>query len=387
MAPLSRVKFEALSNLTYWIAVDGRDGFAGNVKLSIQQKRTTVAPNDYIANATRVLMGTAAPVSNVGGTKEQDEPNHAGNLGGASMWFRLDISGGNPVRITTQGSTFDTLLAVYTNSFGRFQMPNVATTMRDLRFVAANDDAEGTNRTSEITILPPVSGTYWVAVDGYNGAEGNIRLNVTQSVPTSGPAPRNDRFLNAERLEGSSALTGVNTLFAATEAGEPVHRGQRSSGRSVWYRWTAPESGPVYLSTEWSSFDTWLSVFVGTNVATLQPIAFNDDANGLRTSTLLFDAVGGVEYRISVAGYQGAGGEMVLMLNQPKASVPRMITHWDGARFALSVASVSDRMLLEASSDLVDWRPIRWIGPGEEIGDLEPSANPGCEFYRVVAIE
>jgi hypothetical protein len=94
-----------------------------------------------------------------------------------------------------------------------------------------------------------------------------------------------------------------------------------------------------------------------------------------------------VEYRISVAGYQGAGGEMVLMLNQPKASVPRMITHWDGARFALSVASVSDRMLLEASSDLVDWRPIRWIGPGEEIGDLEPSANPGCEFYRVVAIE
>lgn len=385
IAPLSRVKFTAFANITYLIAVDGKQGFAGDVRLTIRQQRTTTAPNDFLANATRISLGTPAPVSSVGATKERDEPDHAGNTGGASMWFRVDLPRGVPVRISTTNSNFDTLLAVYTNSSVVFQ-PSTPPVMEELRLVAANDDAEGTNRTSEVRFVTGNTPSYWIAVDGYNGAEGTIRLNIAPQSTQSG-VPPNDRFINAAILVGSSVLTNANTLSATTEFGEPTQQSSRYGGKSVWYRWVAPRSGPVYLSTEWSEFDTMLGVYLGASITNLIPVAFNDDADGLRTSALVFDAVEGEEYRIAVAGYLGAGGEMVLMLNQPRVTLPQMITLWNGVKFTLSVISGSDRMLLEASSDLAEWRPVRWVSPGELIEDIEPSIERPREFYRVVSLE
>ena len=101
----------------------------------------------------------------------------------------------------------------------------------------------------------------------------------------------------------------------------------------------------------------------------------------------MFHAVEGLEYRISVAGYLGAGGEMVLMLNQPKVTLPQMITYWNGVKLTLGVTSGTDRMLLEVSSDLAEWRPVRWVSAGEEISDIEPSPERPREFYRVVSLE
>ena len=54
--------------------------------------------------------------SNVGASKEFGEPNHGGNRGGASVWWSWTAPATGTVTFDTQGSDFDTLLAVYRGS-------------------------------------------------------------------------------------------------------------------------------------------------------------------------------------------------------------------------------------------------------------------------------
>ena len=67
--------------------------------------------------------------------------------------------------IDTEGSDFDTLLAVYTG-----------TSVDALTAVASNDDAIG--RQSEVSFTAQVGVIYYIAVDGYSGATGSIVLNI-----------------------------------------------------------------------------------------------------------------------------------------------------------------------------------------------------------------
>jgi hypothetical protein len=72
-----------------------------------------VAPaNDMFANA-QTISGTTGTTTgtNAAATKESGEPNHAGNSGGASIWYRWAPTANGSVTIDTLGSGFDTLLA------------------------------------------------------------------------------------------------------------------------------------------------------------------------------------------------------------------------------------------------------------------------------------
>src|SRR5262249_39747638 len=73
--------------------------------------------NDQFSNRI-VLSGTNITVtgSNKKATKETGEPNHAGNPGGASVWWRWSAPTNGDLIITTDGSDFDTLLGIYTGS-------------------------------------------------------------------------------------------------------------------------------------------------------------------------------------------------------------------------------------------------------------------------------
>jgi hypothetical protein len=380
--PNSRVKFTAFANMTYYIAVDGRDGVAGEIDLNIRSVPSRAAANDFLVNAARLsftLQGT-----NIGATKEPGEPDHAGNSGGASMWYLLDTTPGAPHRISTEGSTFDTTLALYTNVVSPSQGIPL---MENLRVVAENDDSStGTNRTSEIIFTPRNFATYWIAVDGYNGAEGNIRITATRG-PEPKPVP-NDMFVNATRLFGTAALTNVNTTRATSEAGDPLMALSGGTPRSVWYRWIAPSNAPVYLSTKFSDFDTVMGVYTGTNIFNLSLVASNDDdPAGLQTSALIFNAVAGTEYRIGISGYLFATGNLVLALNQAAFYAPRILTQPLQGRFLISLADAQGTMLLEQSSDLINWIPVQTIeAPAVPI---EIATNPELQkqFYRVRSLE
>lgn len=331
--------------------------------------------NDNFANAS-VLSGTNGVVtgSNEGGTLEAGEPQHAGRPGGRSVWYSWTAPANGTWRFDTHGSSFDTALAVYTGA-----------DVNALSLIGSNDDF-GAVVTSQTT-FPAVAGTvYRLAVDGINGAGGNVVLNwsyvlalpqisnfnpgsgpagtavsltgtnltgatsvrfnganagftvnsptlITATVPpgaATGPlqvttpngvaasagsfvvavAPPNDNFANALVVVSNAVVVGGN-IGATKETSEPSHAAN-PGGRSIWYRWVAPSTGPWSIDTVGSSFDTTLGVYTGGSVAGLSLVISDDDSGGDRTSHVIINAVAGTTYRIAVDGYNGDSGNVVL---------------------------------------------------------------------------
>jgi len=114
-----------------------------------------------------------------------------------------------------------------------------------------------------------------------------------------------------------------SNLAAIKEPGEPDIAGN-PGGKSVWWQWQAPRTGPVTISTLGSSFDTLLGVYTGTAISNLVLVASNDDAKGALTSGVTFQALAGTSYQIAVDGVDGASGEIVLTLivDPPRLCLP-----------------------------------------------------------------
>jgi hypothetical protein len=125
--------------------------------------------NNFASSLTLVnqFLTNTVNGNNQNADKEQNEPNHAGNAGGSSVWWSWTAPVTTTVALDTIGSPIDTLLAVYTGNSVSALAP------------VASDDDSGGNKTSKLT-FPAVAGTiYRIAVDGWNGASGNFLLHLT----------------------------------------------------------------------------------------------------------------------------------------------------------------------------------------------------------------
>ena len=160
-------------------ATHGRGVFVADLPSDV------AAPVNDGFTAAQTIAGTAGEVTgttNRGATTEAMEPKHAGNSGGASVWYRWTAPGAGSVRIDTQGSSFDTLLGVYTGD-----------DLSGLRTVASNDDESAGDVTSEVRFAAVAGQTYRIAVDGYNhgadAAEGavNLHWSFTPAAPDTTP--------------------------------------------------------------------------------------------------------------------------------------------------------------------------------------------------------
>lgn len=253
--------------------------------------------NDALSAAV-IMSGTsgAASGSNVNATKETGEGNHAGNAGGKSVWWSWTPTGGGSATITTLGSTFDTLLAVYTGS-----------SVSALTTIVSNDDAVGT--TSSVTFTATAGQSYFIAVDGYAGASGSIALTWSQTISSAGPA--NNAFSSAIALTGASGTTSGTNRLASKETGEPRHAGN-AGGASVWWKITPTAASTISVNTAGSSFDTTLGIYTGSAVSGLTTVTSNDDSGGTLQSAVSFSASAGTTYYIAVDGYDGATGSIVL---------------------------------------------------------------------------
>ncbi|MEY2428068.1 MAG: hypothetical protein QOJ40_953 [Verrucomicrobiota bacterium] len=347
------------------------------VPFSIGPPSCVSAPiNDNFANAVTVA---ATPFTylefNNCASKETGEPSHAGNIGGRSVWFNWTPSANQTGVITTKGSNFDTLLAVYTGN-----------TVSSLSCVASNDDIIfGTYQQSYVSFAAFAGVTYRIAVDGYNyndgsgAAVGTVILNVN-------PAG-NDDFANAFVLSGTSGTTNSYNIAASKEPFEPAHAGD-VGGHSIWYNWTAPQTGPADFNTAGSTFDTTLAVYTGTVVTNLTQIASNDDdVGGLHTSRLSFYAIAGTTYRIAIDGFGGETGNVTLSWN--------MVSRLGMARLAngnmqITLTGVDwQRYTLMGSSNLFTWTtnvPTITMSGGSHQFINNPATNGGLkrQFYRSV---
>ena len=92
--------------------------------------------------------------------RDLGEPLHAGIYGGASMWLVWSPGTNGIATLSTRGSGFDTLLAVYVQ-----KDPRSPLSYRNLTPVESNDDAEPF-KTSQVTFNALSNATYFIAVDG-----------------------------------------------------------------------------------------------------------------------------------------------------------------------------------------------------------------------------
>jgi hypothetical protein len=257
-------------------------------------KSRALFTNDHLAGA-RPVTGSSVRVEGVNwdATSEPGEPAHAGNPGGASVWFRWQPGYTGQARITTAGSSFDTLLAVYTG-----------TAVTGLTPVAASDDAAAGTTTSEVTFNVTAGTNFFIAVDGKKLAsnppqQGRLLLGINAQ------APANDRFANAQALTAGAMVAGSNR-GAAREPGEPQHCGN-DGGASVWYLWQAPAAGRVRARTTSSNFSNrCVAVYTqsagATSVAGLRYLAGGQWATPDDIWNASFDAVAGTTYFIAVEG-------------------------------------------------------------------------------------
>lgn len=137
-----------------------------------------------------------------------------------------------------------------------------------------------------------------------------------------GFVPSNDNFAQATVLQPAGAsvsVTGTN-IAATAEPGEPNHDTEKAA-RSVWWRWTAPSSDPVTLTTMGSNYDTVVGVYTGNAVGALTKVASNDDEDRgvVRSSKLTFNPTAGTAYSIAVDGWDASFGQIVLALTQSVA--------------------------------------------------------------------
>lgn len=187
-----------------------------------------VPANNNFASATTILLsGTSAQVagSNVMATKEAGEPNHAaGEAGGRSVWWRWVAPGNGRTTVTTQGSNFDTLLAVYTGS-----------AVSALTSLGSNDDVtRGVVRTSSVAFDAVGGTTYYFAVDGWSGRFGVIQLNVGY-VSTGGTPPVITTQPASQTVTAGGAVT-----FNVVASGSPTSY--------QWFFNSAPISGATGVS-------------------------------------------------------------------------------------------------------------------------------------------
>ncbi|HYP01038.1 MAG TPA: carboxypeptidase regulatory-like domain-containing protein [Pyrinomonadaceae bacterium] len=163
--------------------------------------------NDNFANAQEITGATGTVAgSNLFSTKETGEPNHAGQHGGSSIWYRWQAPASGYVEFTTEGSDHgDPLLGVYTGA-------GVAS----LTEVASNNDLSLFNFASRVRFEAVAGTVYYIALDGQWGQQAPLTLTWTQPVaaPTPQPNPPTTGTIVFTRQPPNTNTTDIYSMKA-----------------------------------------------------------------------------------------------------------------------------------------------------------------------------
>lgn len=156
--------FIARAGTTYQIVVFGSPdppfGQTGSMQLTFIGQN-----NDNFVHAAAITPGQFIEINITEMTREFSEPLHAGNPSEKTAWYTWTAPSTAIARITTTGSDFDTILAVYTGS-----------SLNNLSPLVFNDDVQPGVITSELTFGTQAVTTYHIALAGYSAFAGNADL-------------------------------------------------------------------------------------------------------------------------------------------------------------------------------------------------------------------
>lgn len=153
------------------VAPGGPSGLHPADILGLSEGATPVFGNNNFANAQVITsLPFSADQNTFGSTVEPGEPISPADClevttKGATVWFRYTPATSGTFTIDTFGSSFDTVLAVYTGSV-----------LNTLTLVECDDDTDGLQ--SEVTLSGSAGVPYRIQAGGYNGIAGNLSVTV-----------------------------------------------------------------------------------------------------------------------------------------------------------------------------------------------------------------
>ena len=302
----SQVTFSAVAGTTYYISVNGNADTGspfdtGNYMLNWSEQGAPA--NDYFTNAF-VIGGYSGSTNgiNVGATMENCEPTFimGDDLADIdnSVWFAWTAPAGGTAEFDTIGSSFNTVLAVYTTTNGLCD-PN-------LTYIAGNDDiTAGVQTNSQVTFSAAAGATYYISVNGnadvgYPYDSGSYLLNWNLTTIPSGT------FKFAFDYNGYNTIATPNTYTVSELDSSGVRNssvGWSVSGARITVTRPAPANGRVLVDYQvtGATFNDILSTNIyGTN--TLVTI-INTNGNTTQVSSLYTNTVFNNQIEYYDAGY------------------------------------------------------------------------------------
>ncbi len=293
----TRIFLPVIAGQTYHFQVMGGSSANGLIRFAITPGRVAPA-NDNFAQA--IDLGTAATAhasgGNVGATQEIGEAMPMDDsLSGQSVWWKWTAPVTGFTEVSAVSEEVNAVLAVYTG-----------TTLNALTLVATDVYSADNDGPGNVRFHAVAGQSYLVQVAGRLGSrfEGAFALDIR---PGSVSAT-NDNFAAAIDL-GNEATVQIeaSNLDATIEPQEP---GNFDGGASVWWKWTAPTTGPVEINTLDSEIDTGLVIYTGNSLASLRKVTANHDVQGniqatspvIRQSAVRVHAMAGTTYYIQVLG-------------------------------------------------------------------------------------
>lgn len=260
--------------------------------LMVASVASAAPTNDNFADA-QTISGEPASVegTNAGATTETGE----GYLGGyKSVWYSWTAPETGMLRLTCS-SFYEGQVGVYTGS----TLDSLTRVTPDVAPDCYYGEAGAFNVTAGTT--------YHIRVASYyESYYGNFSLGLEVHTP-----PPNDDFASAQTIDGQLVSVEGTNLGATREGNDPGSVAGYATSHTVWYRWTAPFSGPVQIDTCTSpdvDNGTLLGVFTGSNLGSLTQRISSSWACSGGGSNVSFNATENATYQILVDGaYRGMG--------------------------------------------------------------------------------
>ena len=278
-----------------------------------------IAPpaNDNFATREQ-LVGTdvRAQADNRGATVEAGEPEHIpGVADRRTVWWTWTAPDTGRVTVDTLGGVSGTTGTALTFYVGN-ALDSLIPVMR------------GNNYTSGFKMALPVEGgrTYQIVCNADNGNhDGQMGFNL-HFTRTTLPPPviGRDNFADRPTLKGSEAMAVADNLQTTTEFNEPTHIPGVADRRTVWWTWTAPDTGRVTVDTLGGvsgTTGTALTFYVGNALDSLIPVMRgNNYTSGFK---MALPVEGGRTYQIVCNADNGNhDGQMGFNLHFTRTALP-----------------------------------------------------------------